>query len=54
MMSQRLWIRPGLVSLSAAVLWIGSMVHAGQPDPPGQANGSPPVHEAYLFAHMMH
>jgi hypothetical protein len=25
-----------------------------QPDPPGQAIGAPAVHEAYLFAHMLH
>lgn len=23
---------------------------AQQPDPPGQAKGAPPVHQAYLFA----
>lgn len=27
---------------------------AQQPDPPGQAKGSPPLHQAFLFAHMMH
>jgi hypothetical protein len=52
MKSQRLWMRPGMVFLCTAVLWVGSVAHAGQPDPPGQAIGSPPVHEAYLFAHM--
>jgi len=25
-----------------------------QPDPPGQVENGAPVHEAYLFAHMMH
>ncbi len=29
-------------------------INAGQPDPPGQAQNGPAIHEAYLFAHMMH
>ena len=37
-----------------AILWLASAALAGQPDPPGQAMGRAPVHEAYLFAHMTH
>lgn len=35
-------------------LWLVSAALGGQPDPPGQARGTSPVHEAYLFAHMTH
>ena len=47
---------------SAARLWGGIVIGAclagaglaQQPDPPGQAEGTKPVNEAYLFAHMTH
>ncbi len=35
-------------------LWLVAAVPGAQPDPPGQAGGTAPVHEAYLFAHMTH
>ncbi len=41
-------------TIVAIVLWLVCASQAGQPDPPGQAVGTEPVHEAYLFAHMMH
>jgi hypothetical protein len=37
----------GLVLLVSSTVW-------GMPDPPGQAADGKAVHEAYLFAHMMH
>src|SRR5512133_286922 len=40
--------------------WIGlsllvtMIAYGGQPEPPGQVKDGKPVHEAYLFAHIMH
>jgi len=45
---RQLWMLLTMALLLAAVTW------AGQPNPPGQAVGTKPVHEAYLFAHMTH
>jgi len=36
------------------LLLLTSIVYGGQPDPPGQVLSGSPVHEAYLFAHMIH
>ena len=54
MKSRRLRASDKTALCYVVVLWFASAALAGQPDPPGQAMGSPPVHEAYLFAHMMH
>jgi hypothetical protein len=55
MKNQRMRTRKKTVFLChLAVLWLTFVALAGQPDPPGQASGSAPVHEAYLFAHMKH
>lgn len=35
-------------------LLLAVIAHAGQPEPPGQVTDGKAVHEAYLFAHMMH
>jgi hypothetical protein len=46
--------------MTISAKWIGlllllaSVAQGGQPDPPGQVVKGTPVHEAYLFAHMMH
>ena len=48
-------MRLTLLSLSLALLFAIGPVRAQMPDPPGQVKpGEKPVHEAYLFAHMMH
>ncbi len=54
MKSQRLWMNSGIALLYMAVFGFGSLAQGGQPDPPGQAVGVLPIHEAYLFAHMKH
>jgi hypothetical protein len=43
-----------LVSLAMALYVVSMALYAQQPDPPGQVTDGHPVHEAYLFAHMMH
>src|SRR6516225_3199201 len=40
------------VSTGAALL-IAHLVRGQQPDPPGQAKGTQPKYEAYLFSHMV-
>ena len=45
-------VRMGM-AIAMALLRVGAAC-AQQPDPPGQAVGTEPVHQAYLFAHMMH
>jgi len=54
MKSQRIWTSRRTVLLYIAAFWLGAVALGGQPDPPGQAMGAPPIHEAYLFAHMKH
>ncbi|MDY0355751.1 MAG: hypothetical protein RBR19_07720 [Sedimentisphaerales bacterium] len=41
------------VAIGMVLLSVGT-AGAQQPDPPGQAKGIEPVHQAYLFAHMVH
>ena len=41
------------VVIAMVLLWVAA-AGAQQPNPPGQAVGIEPVHQAYLFAHMMH
>ena len=43
-----------ILSLAAVVVFVSIPSVSQQPDPPGQALGGKKVHEAYLFAHMMH
>ena len=43
-----------ILSLAAVVVFVSIPSISQQPDPPGQALGGKKVHEAYLFAHMMH
>lgn len=40
-------------SFLALFAGVAPLADARQPDPPGQARGTPPKHEAYLFAHMI-
>jgi len=40
--------------LVATALVASSLLWCQQPDPPGQAKGTPAKNEAYLFAHMIH
>src|SRR5688572_25440121 len=48
-----LFNRAHVVAIASVVLMSCSDPgEARQPDPPGQPKGAPPVHEAYLFAHM--
>lgn len=44
-------IRPRSIGL---LLLVVAMASGGQPDPPGQVAGGKAVHDAYLFAHIMH
>lgn len=50
--SPRAHLPGGVWPLLILVFTCGAL--AGQPDPPGQAGSRPPIHQAYLFAHMMH
>jgi hypothetical protein len=48
-------MRHKLIAVLIAMAWMQLPVSAQQPDPPGQPlPGQPPIHQAYLFAHMMH
>ncbi len=48
--------RIGILARTTAATAVLSLSYLGwcqQPDPPGQAKGTPPKYEAYLFSHMM-
>ncbi len=48
-------MKPSFQCLSLAILFGAGIAEAQMPDPPGQAGpGEKPVHEAHLFAHMLH